>query len=99
MKILAHLSLGQTLEKLGRSDEAAESYSRASRLDGAGLRDPEAHAAARASALSHLGRLRADGGRLHDAVALYHQAIRHMPPDYYQAQVSRFSQEKRSLPL
>ncbi|XP_071453021.1 protein O-mannosyl-transferase TMTC2-like [Hetaerina americana] len=83
---LAHLSLGQTLEKLGRAEEAAESYSRASRLDGAGLRDPEAHAAARASALSHLGRLRADGGRLHEAVALYHQAIRHMPPDYYQAQ-------------
>ncbi|KAJ9582868.1 hypothetical protein L9F63_022788, partial [Diploptera punctata] len=67
---LAHLNLAQLLERRGRFDEAISVYRRCSRLNGAGLKDPRTHESTKISALLHLGRLYADQGRLHKAVAI-----------------------------
>ncbi|KAJ8874886.1 hypothetical protein PR048_022776 [Dryococelus australis] len=84
--VVAHLNLGQLLERLRRCDEAIAVYRRCSRLDGTRLKDPRTHEAARVSALLHLGRLYADQGRLHDAAQAYQEAV-HSMPEYYPSQV------------
>ncbi|KAJ4443175.1 hypothetical protein ANN_04825 [Periplaneta americana] len=79
---LAHLNLAQLLERRGRYEEAISVYRRCSRLNGAGLKDPRTHEATKISALLHLGRLYADQGRLHKAVAMYQEAVDRMPEHY-----------------
>jgi tetratricopeptide (TPR) repeat protein len=79
---VAHLNLAQLLERRGRYEEAVAVYRRCSRLNGAGLKDPRTHEATRISALLHLGRLYADQGRLHKAVAMYQEAVEMMPENY-----------------
>ncbi|XP_068085342.1 protein O-mannosyl-transferase TMTC2 [Anabrus simplex] len=83
---LAHLNLGQLYERRGQCQEAERLYRICSRLDGSALKDPRTHEAARISALLHLGRLCADQGRLHEAIATYQEAVLTMP-DYYPPQV------------
>jgi tetratricopeptide (TPR) repeat protein len=79
---VAHLNLAQLLERRGRYEEAVAVYRRCSRLNGAGLKDPRTHEATKISALLHLGRLYADQGRLHKAVAMYQEAVEKMPEHY-----------------
>ncbi|GLG93952.1 Uncharacterized protein GBIM_01271 [Gryllus bimaculatus] len=81
---VAHLNLGRLLERRGRCAEALAAYRRCSQLDGAGLKDPLAHEAARLSALLHLGRLYAEQGLHQEAMAAYQEALdsapEHFPP-------------------
>lgn len=84
---VAHLNLAQLLERRGHFEEAVSIYRRCSRLNGAGLKDPRTHEATKISALLHLGRLYADQGRLHKAVAMYQEAVDKMP-GHYPPQVS-----------
>lgn len=79
---MAHLNLAQLLERRGHYEEAVSLYRRCSRLNGAGLKDPRTHEATKISALLHLGRLYADQGRLHKAVAMYQEAVDKMPGHY-----------------
>ncbi|GFG31598.1 hypothetical protein Cfor_11746, partial [Coptotermes formosanus] len=79
---LAHLNLAQLLERRGQYEQAVSVYRRCSRLNGAGLKDPRTHEATKISALLHLGRLYADQGRLHKAVAMYQEAVDKMPGHY-----------------
>ena len=84
---VAHLNLAQLLERRGHYEEAVSLYRRCSRLNGAGLKDPRTHEATKISALLHLGRMYADQGRLHKAVAMYQEAVDKMP-GHYPPQVS-----------
>jgi tetratricopeptide (TPR) repeat protein len=84
---VAHLNLAQLLERRGQYEQAVSVYRRCSRLNGAGLKDPRTHEATKISALLHLGRLYADQGRLHKAVAMYQEAVDKMP-GHYPPQVS-----------
>jgi tetratricopeptide (TPR) repeat protein len=84
---VAHLNLAQLLERRGRFQEAVSVYRRCSRLNGAGLKDPRTHEATKITALLHLGRLYADQGSLHKAVAIFQEAVDKMP-EYYPPQVS-----------
>ena len=84
---VAHLNLAQLLERRGHHEQAVSLYRRCSRLNGAGLKDPRTHEATKISALLHLGRLYADQGRLHKAVAMYQEAVDKMP-GHYPPQVS-----------
>nr|CAD7444369.1 unnamed protein product [Timema bartmani] len=83
--VVAHLNLGQLLERMRRCDEAIQVYRRCSRLDGAHLKDPRTHEATKVSALLHLGRLYADQGRLTEAAQAYQEAVNKMP-EYYPPQ-------------
>nr|CAD7399487.1 unnamed protein product [Timema cristinae] len=83
---MAHLNLGQLLERMRRCDEAIQVYRRCSRLDGAHLKDPRTHEATKVSALLHLGRLYADQGRLTEAAQAYQEAVNKMP-EYYPPQL------------
>ncbi|XP_049790288.1 protein O-mannosyl-transferase TMTC2-like [Schistocerca nitens] len=79
---VAHLHLAQLLERQGRCAEAEEQYRRCWEADGSRVRDPRAHEAARIQAMLQLGRLRADQGRLTEAVAAFQAAVRHRPPHF-----------------
>nr|CAD7572603.1 unnamed protein product [Timema californicum] len=94
--LVAHLNLGQLLERLRRCDEAIQVYRRCSRLDGAHLKDPRTHEATKVSALLHLGRLYADQGRLTEAAQAYQEAVNKMP-EYYPPQ-SRRTEGVQSIP-
>lgn len=76
------------LARQGKGLEALQVLKRATQLDSAGLRDPRAHEAARASALFHLGRLQLEQGHIEDALAAFLRAKDTMPSNF-QPQVRR----------
>ena len=67
---LAHLNLGLTLSRLGRTEEAIKILDAGSKLDDNGLKDPATNANARSSALWHLGKLLLEAGDPHRAVTV-----------------------------
>ena len=83
---MAHLNKGLVLGLSGQKEAAAGVYRHCSTLDGAGLKDPRTHEATKISALFNLGRLYADDGSFHGAIAVYQEAIERMP-SHYQPQV------------
>lgn len=85
--LVAYLNLGTSLIALGRCQEAAAILREGSKLDGAGLRDRNAHNHARIATLLQLGSLYADQGKLQRALAVYKEAL-HTLPDNYPPQVS-----------
>lgn len=75
--------MGTSLAATGRCSAAGGVLARGARLEGAGVRDARAHAAARAVALQQLGALHAAQGRPRRALQAYHAAIKAAPPDYH----------------
>jgi tetratricopeptide (TPR) repeat protein len=84
---VAHLNLGLVLGRIGRVAEAKTVLRGCAGLDGAGLRDPRTHHAARVACLFHLGRLAMEEGRLQEAVNIFLEAV-HNRPHYYAPQVT-----------
>jgi Flp pilus assembly protein TadD len=88
---VAHLNLALVLGRVGRVAEAKAVLRVCAQLDGAGLRDPRTHHAAKVSCLFHLGRLAMEQGKLQEAVEVFLEAVQKRP-HYYAAQVTlRFS--------
>lgn len=79
---VAHLNLGQLLERRGRYEEAISVYQQCWRLSGAGLKDPRTHENTKMTALLNLARLYTDQGRLHMALNVYLEAADNMPENY-----------------
>ncbi|GIX93725.1 protein O-mannosyl-transferase TMTC2 [Caerostris extrusa] len=77
--------MGLVLGLLGKRYEAEKVYRHCASLDSKGLKDPKVHETTRISALFNMGRLYADEGNYREAVKIYHEAIKRMPP-YYQPQ-------------
>ena len=67
---LAHLNLGLTLSRLGRTEQAIKILNAGSKLDDNGLKDPATNANARSSALWHLGKLLLEAGDPQRAVTV-----------------------------
>jgi Flp pilus assembly protein TadD len=84
---VAHLNLALVLGRLGRVVEAKAVLRVCAELDGAGLRDPRTHHAARVACLFHLGRLAMEQGKLQEAVEVFLEAVQKRP-HYYAAQVT-----------
>lgn len=80
---VAYVNMGTSLAATGRCSAAGGVLARGARLEGAGVRDARAHAAARAAALQQLGALHAAQGRPRRALQAYHAAIKAAPPDYH----------------
>ncbi|CAH1970435.1 unnamed protein product [Acanthoscelides obtectus] len=79
---VAYVNLGAALVASGRCQEAAAILRRATRLDGAEVRDRREHEAARIAALLRLGSLYAEQGRLQRALAAYREAADSLPDNY-----------------
>ena len=73
---LAHLNLGLTLSKLGRTEEAIKILHTGSKLDDNGLKDPKTNANARSSALWHLGKLLLETGDPGQAVTVLQTGVK-----------------------
>jgi Flp pilus assembly protein TadD len=84
---VAHLNLALVLGRIGRVVEAKAVLRVCAQLDGAGVRDPRTHHAARVACLFHLGRLAMEQGKLQEAVEVFLEAVQKRP-HYYAAQVT-----------